>query len=48
MRLWSFIKQYMPFLIALLPVLILRDFAPSDELRFISIANEARQYRRRF
>lgn len=44
MRLWSFIKQYMPFLIALLPVLILRDFAPSDELRFISIANEARQY----
>ena len=44
MKVWSFIKQYMPFLIALLPVLILRDFAPSDELRFISIANEARQY----
>lgn len=41
MRLKSFINRYIPFLIALLPVLIFRDFSPSDELRYISIANEA-------
>lgn len=41
MRFKNFLKQYIPFLIALLPVMILRDFAPSDELRYISIANEA-------
>lgn len=40
MRFLNFIKQYIPFLIALLPVMILRDFAPSDELRYLSIANE--------
>lgn len=44
MKVLAFLKQYLPFLIALLPVLILRDFAPSDELRYISIANEAIQY----
>ena len=44
MKLLDFLKQYLPFLIALLPILILRDFAPSDELRYISIANEAREY----
>ena len=41
MRFRNFLKQYIPFLIALLPVMILRDFAPSDELRYLSIANEA-------
>ena len=41
MRFLHFLKQYIPFLIAALPALILRDFSPSDELRYISIANEA-------
>jgi len=40
-RLKSFLKRYIWFLVALLPVLIFRDFSPSDELRYISIANEA-------
>ena len=29
------------FLLALLPVMILRDFTPSNELRYLSIADEA-------
>lgn len=37
----DFIKRYIPLLVALLPVLIFRDFSPGDELRYISIANEA-------
>lgn len=41
MRFLHFLKQYIPFLIAAIPALILRDFSPSDELRYISIANEA-------
>ena len=41
MRFKNFLKEYIPFLVALLPALILRDFAASDELRYISIANEA-------
>lgn len=41
MKFVNFLKRYIPFLIALLPALILRDFSRSDELRYISIANEA-------
>lgn len=41
MRFKNFLNRYIPFLIALLPVAIFRDFSPSDELRYLSIANEA-------
>ncbi len=34
-------KHYLVILVALLPVLILRDYTPVDELRYLSIANEA-------
>lgn len=37
-RFWG---QYYPFIIALLPMLLLRDFTPSNELRYISVAVEA-------
>ena len=35
--------RYLPyvFLLALLPVMVLRDFTPSNELRYLSIADEA-------
>lgn len=33
--------NYLIFFAALLPVLVLRDFTPSNELRYLSIANEA-------
>ena len=36
MKFLQFLKQYIPFLIAALPALVLRDFSPSDELRYIS------------
>ena len=32
---------YTGFIVAVLPVLILRDFTPSNELRYLSIADEA-------
>ena len=34
-------KQYYPFILALLPVMLLRDFTPNNELRYISVALEA-------
>ncbi|MBQ0056561.1 MAG: hypothetical protein KBT20_02790 [Bacteroidales bacterium] len=37
----KFIKQYIPFILALLPMMFLRDFTPSNELRYISVAVEA-------
>lgn len=33
--------MYIGFCLALLPVLLLRDFTPSNELRYLSIADEA-------
>lgn len=32
---------YVGFCLALLPVLLLRDFTPSNELRYLRIADEA-------
>lgn len=32
---------YTGFIVAVLPVIILRDFTPSNELRYLSIADEA-------
>ncbi len=37
-KLWD---QYYPFILALLPVMFLRDFTPTNELRYISVAVEA-------
>lgn len=37
-RFWG---QYYPFILALLPILFLRDFTPNNELRYISVAVEA-------
>ena len=39
----SKLLRYLPllYLAALLPVMILRDFTPSNELRYLSIADEA-------
>lgn len=37
-RFWN---QYYPFILALLPMLFLRDFTPSNELRYVSVALEA-------
>ena len=35
-----YIKEYWPYVIALLPVLFLRDFSPASELRYVSLATE--------
>ena len=37
----KYIKYYLLFLLALLPVFLLRDFTPDNELRYLSIADEA-------
>ena len=37
-QLWS---EYFPFILALLPVLLLRDFTPNNELRYIAVALES-------
>ncbi len=37
-RFWN---QYYPFILALLPVLLLRDFTPNNELKYIAVALEA-------
>lgn len=34
-------KLYLFIFLALLPVLFLRDYTPGNELRYLSIANEA-------
>lgn len=41
MKFRTLLKEYLPYLIALLPILLLRDFSPDNELRYVSIANEA-------
>lgn len=33
-------REYWPFMLALLPALLLRDFSPSTELRYVSCASE--------
>lgn len=35
-----YIKEYWPYLLALLPAMLLRDFSPASELRYVSIASE--------
>lgn len=36
----KYIKEYWPYLLALFPVLLLRDFTPASELRYVSLATE--------
>lgn len=36
-----FLKQYMPFIVALVPILLLRDFTPANELKYLAVAREA-------
>lgn len=36
-----FLRQYMPFIVALVPVVLLRDFSPQNELKYLSVAVEA-------
>ncbi len=38
---WNILKPYLPYIIALLPVMIFRDFTPRNELRYLTIADEA-------
>jgi len=35
-----YINEYWPYLLALFPVLLLRDFSPASELRYVSLATE--------
>lgn len=35
-----YIKEYWPYLLALFPAMLLRDFTPSSELRYVSLATE--------
>lgn len=35
-----YVKEYWPYLLALLPAMLLRDFKPPTELRYISLATE--------
>lgn len=35
-----YIKEYWPYALALFPVLLLRDFSPASELRYVSMATE--------
>ena len=35
-----YLNEYWPYLLALLPVLFLRDFSPASELRYVSLATE--------
>lgn len=36
----KYLKEYWPYLLALLPVMLLRDFSPASELRYVSLATE--------
>lgn len=40
-KLKQFWNEYYPFILALIPVLLLRDFTPTNELKYISVAVEA-------
>lgn len=40
-KLRLFWKQYYPFILALIPVLLLRDFTPNNELKYIAVALES-------
>ena len=35
-----YLNEYWPYLLALLPAMLLRDFSPASELRYISLASE--------
>lgn len=35
-----YINEYWPYLLALFPVMLLRDFSPATELRYVSLASE--------
>ena len=37
----SFLKIWWPYIVALLPVMIFRDFSPRNELRYLTIVDEA-------
>lgn len=36
-----FLKQYLPFIVAVIPMLLLRDFTPANELKYLAVAREA-------
>ena len=36
----KYIREYWPYLLALFPALLLRDFTPASELRYVSLASE--------
>ena len=36
----KYFKEYWPYLLALLPVMLLRHFSPASELRYVSLASE--------
>lgn len=36
----NFVREYLPYLLALLPLLFLRDFTPGNELKYVSLARE--------
>ena len=40
MHMKRYVSEYWPYVLALLPVLFLRDFSPASELRYISLATE--------
>ena len=41
LNLKHFWKEYFPFILALIPVLMFRDFTPNNELKYIAVAVEA-------
>lgn len=47
-KLKRFWKQYFPFIVALIPVLLLRDFTPDNELRYLAVAREALEHHHYF
>lgn len=40
-ELWHWLRPWLPYILALLPVMIFRDFTPQNELRYLTIADEA-------
>lgn len=38
-----FVRQYLPFIVALVPIMLLRDFTPANELKYLAVAREALQ-----
>lgn len=38
---WQWLRPWLPFILALVPVMLFRDFTPRNELRYLTIADEA-------